>query len=122
MKQAKGKLIKKRHLTKNWEKMFHKGITLVDFDAPWCAPCRVQKTIIDQLAGRYQGRARILELDVDTHRKVAMQLGITSIPTVVLFKDGEEMKRFVGIHPAEVLSMAIDKMLGKHKKQYQPDI
>lgn len=116
MQPSKKKLFKRQQITRNGEKIFQKGITLVDFDAPWCAPCRVQKTIVDTLAGQYQGKARILELNVDAHRNVAMQLGITSIPTVVLFKDGREMKRFVGIQPVEVLSMAIDKILGKHKK------
>jgi len=57
-----------------------------------------------------------VELDVDAHRKTAMQLGITSIPTVILFKDGVEMQRFVGIQPVEVLSMAIEMVLVKHKK------
>ena len=52
----------------------------------------------------------------DAHRKTAMQLGITSIPTVILFKDGVEMQRFVGIQPVEVLSMAIEMILVKHKK------
>ncbi|RUA01062.1 MAG: thiol reductase thioredoxin [Deltaproteobacteria bacterium] len=116
MQHAKRERIKRRYLAENWEKRFQKGITLVDFDTPWCAPCRVQRSIVDQLAGRYQGKARIVELDVDAHRKTAMQLGITSIPTVILFKDGVEMQRFVGIQPVEVLSMAIEMVLVKHKK------
>jgi len=109
--KPKKKPVKKPHLTRNLEKMFQKGITLVDFNAPWCAPCRVQKPIMNQLAGQYRGKARVLALDVDEHRKAAMRLGITSIPTLIIFKNGREMRRFVGLQPAEVLSTAIEKIL-----------
>ena len=110
--KPKRKPVKEPHLTENLEKMFKKGITLVDFNAPWCAPCRVQKPIVDQLAGQYRGKARVLVLDVDEHRKAAMRLCITSIPTLIIFKNGREMWRFVGLQPAEVISTAIEKVMG----------
>jgi thioredoxin 1 len=111
MMKSKGNLVKGPHITRNLEKMFQKGITLADFNAPWCAPCRAQKPIMDELACQYRGRAQILELDVDEYRKAAMQMGITSIPTLIIFKNGREMRRFVGLQPAEVLSTAIEKIL-----------
>lgn len=95
----------------DWEKIFNEGVVLVDFDAPWCAPCRVQKTIMDQLVSQYRGRARVVALNVDTHRKIAMQHGITSIPTLIIFKNGREIKRFVGLQSIEVLSAAVEKTL-----------
>lgn len=113
MMKQKRKLTKNPHLTELEEKMFSEGITLVDFNAPWCTPCRVQKRIVNQLAGQYRGKARVLALDVDEHRKTAMQLGITSIPTLIIYKNGREMRRFVGLQPAEILSTAIEKLMGK---------
>ena len=88
-----------------------KGVTLVDFNAPWCAPCRAQKPIVDQLAKLYDGKASIIEMNVDGNQESAMELGITSIPTLIIYKNGEENERFIGLQSAEVLSDAIDKAL-----------
>ena len=87
------------------------GVTLVDFNAPWCAPCLVQKPIIDQLAKLYDGKASIIEMNVDGNQESAMELGITSIPTLIIYKNGVEFERFIGLQNAEVLSDAIDKAL-----------
>ena len=87
------------------------GVTLVDFNAPWCAPCRVQKPIVDQLAKLYDGKASIMEMNVDGNQQSAMDLGITSIPTLIIYKNGVEIERFIGLQNAEVLSDAIDKAL-----------
>lgn len=103
--------IRKTSLDGHAKRMFPGGVTLVDFNAPWCAPCRAQKPIVDQLAGEYRGRAQVLTLDVDEHRQMAMRLSITSIPTLILFKNGREMQRFVGLQPAEILSAAIEKLM-----------
>jgi thioredoxin len=88
------------------------GVTLVDFNAPWCAPCRTQKPIVDQLAMLYNGKASILEINVDGNQESAMALGITSIPTLIIYKNGKEIERFIGLQNAKVLSDAIDKALG----------
>ncbi len=87
------------------------GVALIDFNAPWCAPCRVQKPILDQLANQYQGIVSIMELNVDEHRESAMAFGITSIPTLIIYKDGKEIERFIGLQNAEALSASIDKAL-----------
>ena len=87
------------------------GVSLVDFNAPWCAPCRVQKSIVDQLTKLYDGKASILEINVDGNQEAAMELGITSIPTLIIYKNGVEIKRFIGLQNAEALSDAIDKAL-----------
>ena len=85
---------------------------MVDFNAQWCAPCRIQKPIVDQLAKLYDGKASILEINVDKNQKSAMELGITSIPTLIIYKNGVEIERFIGLQNAEVLSDAIKKALG----------
>ena len=70
---------------------------LVDFWAEWCGPCRMLTPIIEELAGEYDGRAKIGKLDVDSNRAVAQQFNIMSIPTIVVLKNGEVAKQFVGI-------------------------
>ena len=87
------------------------GVTLVDFNAPWCAPCQAQKPIVDQLTKLYNGKASIIEMNVDGNQESAMELGITSIPTLIIYKNGVEFKRFIGLQNTEVLSDAIDKAL-----------
>ena len=87
------------------------GVTLVDFNAPWCAPCRAQKPIVDQLTKLYDGKASIMEMNVDGNQESAMELGITSIPTLIIYKNGVEFERFIGLQNTEVLSAAIDKAL-----------
>ncbi len=88
-----------------------KGVTLVDYNAPWCAPCKAQKPIIEKLAAAYQGRIRVVNLNVDKNQKSAMQNGIASIPTMIIYKNGKEIDRFIGLQSNEVLSKAIDKAL-----------
>ena len=81
---------------------------VVDFWAEWCGPCRMLAPVIDELAGQYEGRARIGKLDVDSNREVAAQFGIMSIPTVIILKNGEVAKKFVGIASKDDIAAAID--------------
>ena len=81
---------------------------LVDFWAEWCGPCRMIAPVIDELAGEYEGRARIGKLDVDSNREVATQFGIMSIPTVLVLKNGEIAKKFVGIAQKSDIAEALD--------------
>ncbi|MFP3999253.1 MAG: thioredoxin family protein [Desulfobacterales bacterium] len=87
------------------------GVCLVDFNAPWCGPCKAQEPIIHELAGEFDASAAVAELDVSANREVASRLGIHSIPTIIVFKDGKELKRFVGLQPKEVLAGAIKQAL-----------
>ncbi len=87
------------------------GVTLLDFNAPWCAPCRAQSPIINELADKYQGKAVIAEMNIDENQEEATRLGIRSIPTLAVFKDGAEIERFVGLQTGEALSGAIEKAL-----------
>ena len=70
---------------------------LVDFWAEWCMPCKMLAPTIDELATDYDGRVKVCKLDTDNARDSAMQFGISAIPTVILFKDGAPVKKFVGL-------------------------
>jgi thioredoxin 1 len=81
---------------------------LVDFWAEWCGPCRMLAPTIDELAADYEGKAKIGKLDVDSNREVAAQFGIMSIPTIVVLKNGQLVKKFVGLAGKADLAAAID--------------
>jgi thioredoxin 1 len=81
---------------------------LVDFWAEWCQPCKMLTPTIDQLANEYEGRVKVGKLNVDHSRDVAVKYGISSIPTVILFKDGEVERKFVGLAPKDQFTAALD--------------
>lgn len=84
-----------------------KGLVLVDFYADWCGPCRMQAPVLEKLAKELTGKARIVKIDVDAAQKVAAKFQITSIPTLILFKDGKEVGRIVGLKDGETLKQFI---------------
>jgi thioredoxin 1 len=84
------------------------GLVLVDFWAPWCPPCRQQGPIVDRLADQVKGAAKIAKLNVDDAKEVAQRFNISGIPTLILFKGGKEVKRFVGLTEAKDLVAAIE--------------
>jgi len=83
------------------------GVTLVDFWAPWCGPCRMQAPILEELAGGIKGKVKIAKLNIDEAVDVAEQFGVQTIPTLILFKDGKEIRRFIGVQTKETLVGAI---------------
>ena len=88
-----------------------KGVVLVDMWAPWCGPCMMQGPIIEQVAEAVGEKAKVAKLNVDQGQAVAARLGVQSIPTLILFKDGDEVRRFVGVQSEAVLVSAIEKAL-----------
>jgi thioredoxin 1 len=87
------------------------GITVVDFWAPWCGPCRFVAPVIEQLASDYAGRVRFAKLNVDDAPNVAGEFGIRSIPTIAIFRDGKPVDRVVGAVPRAQLEALIQKHL-----------
>ncbi|MDY6906086.1 MAG: thioredoxin [Thermodesulfobacteriota bacterium] len=87
------------------------GVALVDFNASWCAPCRAQAPIVEKLAENFSGKAMIAETDVDENRDAAVAYDIRSIPTLVLFKNGEEVERLVGLQSEETLVEILEKTI-----------
>ena len=85
---------------------------LVDFWAPWCGPCQVIGPILEELADEYAGRAKIVKINVDEEQSVAGAMGVRSIPTLVLFKDGKALQNLVGVKPKEELKKLLDQALG----------
>lgn len=84
---------------------------LVDFWAEWCQPCRMLAPTIDELANEYEGKVKVGKIDTDGNRDVSVKYGITAIPTVILFKNGEIEKKFVGLTPKDQFKSAIDETL-----------
>jgi thioredoxin 1 len=97
----------------NFSSGIAEGITLVDFYAPWCGPCRMQGPILEQVAESVRGRAKITKINVDDAGSVAGRFGVQSIPTLVLFENGKEVRRFVGVSSYDTLVQAINELTQK---------
>ena len=80
---------------------------LVDFWAVWCGPCRAVAPIVEELAGDYEGKLKVMKLDVDDNPQTAVAYGVQSIPTLLVFKDGKPAERIVGAVPKKVI---VDKL------------
>ncbi len=84
---------------------------LVDFWAPWCGPCRMMAPILDELSGKMGDSIKITKLNTDENQEIATKYQITGIPCLVLFKNGKEADRFVGVQPAGTLAKNLEKHL-----------
>ncbi|MFA6914822.1 MAG: thioredoxin [Parachlamydiales bacterium] len=93
----------------SFETAISQGVVLVDFYADWCGPCRAIAPIIDELANEVNNKAMIAKVDVDKAQNVSVKFGVHSIPTLIVFKDGKEVKRFVGITMKTQLMEAINQ-------------
>lgn len=91
----------------NFEKVIKKTTILVDFWAEWCAPCKIQNPILDEVAKELNGKALVGKVNVDDNRTIAQRYGIQNIPALILFKNGEKIHQFVGIQPKEKIISTI---------------
>ncbi len=92
------------------EVLEHKGIVLVDFWAVWCAPCHMLAPVLKALEDQYKDKLKVVKVNVDMARELAEEYQIMSIPTVMLFKDGVQIKQFIGVQPLDVYADAIDAL------------
>ncbi len=93
-----------KHFNDNeFQKQIKQGVVLVDFHANWCGPCRSLAPVLEQVAKDVQGKAVIGKIDIDNEQKTAAQFQITSVPTMILFKDGKEIGRLVGLRTADAI-------------------
>lgn len=100
-------------LTKdNFAETIKTGVTVVDFWAEWCTPCKMIAPIIKELSNEYEGKAKIGKLDTDSNPEVAGLYGIVGIPTLIVFKDGNIVDRLTGAGPKQMYIDLIEKHLG----------
>jgi len=85
--------------------------TLVDFWAEWCGPCKMVGPVVEEIAEEYDGKMRVAKMDVDNNRKTPASYGVRGIPTLILFKGGEEAVRFVGFRPKEAMVRELESRL-----------
>ena len=83
------------------------GVVLVDFWATWCSPCKMIAPIVEQIASEYEGKLTVGKLDTDANVQTALKYGVMSIPTLILFKNGQPVERIVGYQPKERLMTKI---------------
>ena len=101
-----------KHFSDNeFQNQIKKGVVLVDFHANWCGPCRTLAPILEQVAKDIQGKAVIGKIDIDNEQKTAAQFQITSVPTMVLFKNGKEVGRLIGLRTADAVKDFINSAM-----------
>ena len=84
---------------------------LVDFWAEWCMPCKMIAPVIEDIAKEYAGKVKVGKVDTDANREISMKFGISAIPTLLFFKDGQVVKKFVGLQQKADIKKVIDELL-----------
>ncbi len=95
----------------NFEATLKEGVSLVDFWAPWCGPCRMIAPVIEELAEDFSGKAQVCKVNTDEEQEIAVKFGIRSIPTVMFFKNGELVDQMVGAASKQAFADKLDALL-----------
>lgn len=98
--------------SETFETAIAKGVTLVDFWAPWCGPCKMQTPILEQqVAPAVEGKAKVAKVNVDEAKDLAIKYGVRSIPAIFIFKDGDAVSQTVGLQKGDALVKAVEDAL-----------
>ena len=92
----------------NFDSAIAEGVTLVDFWAEWCGPCRMIAPVISELAEEYAGKVNVGKINVDNETELAQRFNVSSIPSLIIFKNGDEVNRFIGVTSKTELAGALD--------------
>jgi len=97
--------------SENFEATVKEGVSLVDFWAPWCGPCRMIAPVIEELAEEFEGKANICKVNTDEQQELAMQFAVRSIPTIVFMKDGEIVDQMIGAASKQAFADKLNSLL-----------
>ena len=112
LREKRGSMSLIKHFTdQEFDTAVKKGVTLVDFYANWCGPCRTLAPVLEQVAKDVDGKATVGKVDIDNEQKTAAQFQITSVPTMILFKNGKEVGRLIGLRTADAVKDFIKSAL-----------
>lgn len=95
----------------NFKKIISNGIYVVDFYAEWCAPCKMLSPIFQEVETNFDNVASFMKMNIDNHMDIAQEYKITTIPTILIFKDGNIEDRIVGFNPKEVIELKLKKVI-----------
>ena len=95
----------------NFDETVNNGVSLVDFWAPWCGPCRMIAPVIDELAGEFEGKANICKVNTDEQQDLAVKYGVRSVPTILFMKNGEIVDQVIGAQSKQALAEKINAQL-----------
>ena len=99
------------HLTEDiFESKIAEGVVLVDFFATWCGPCKMLSPTVEEIAEECDGSFSVYKVDIDECEDIAMDYAIMSVPTLIVFKDGEEAARMIGVQPKTVITDAVKEV------------
>lgn len=94
----------------NFEASIQEGVVIVDFWAPWCGPCRMQTPVLEKLSEKVSDEIKITKVNIDAAQDIATKYGIQSIPTIIIFKDGVQVQKMVGLQNENSLSSALEDL------------